>query len=217
MSLLALLHQAANGSFPTDDGAVEVLPSPSGPCDAVVALTGHSVVASRVTERWVQERVSRDDLTGPMRADFVAALAEELGTKPGSVDVLLAAPRLDSPPAVELSEVEHGDARTARARRYRTEVRSYADRDGGGVVNLGRGLDGRLDLSIELLPEVRSFGRGRKIIEAARTLVPPSEFLFASIAPGNARCLRAALAAGFAPIGGEVLFLVRPLSQEGGT
>jgi hypothetical protein len=43
--------------------------------------------------------------------------------------------------------------------------------------------------------------------------VPPDEFLFASIAPGNARCLRAALAAGFAPLGGEVLFLVRPPSS----
>lgn len=217
MSLLALLHQASSGSFPTDGGAVEVLPSPSGACDAVVALTGHSVVAARVTEHWVQERVPRDDLTGPMRADFVAALAEELGTNPGSIDVLLAAPRLDSPPPVELFEVGHGDARTAQARHYRTEVRSYADRDSSGIVNLGRGLDGRLDLSIELPPEVRSFGRGRKIIEAARTLVPPSEFVFASIAPGNARCLRAALAAGFAPIGSEVLFLVRPLLQERGT
>lgn len=164
----------------------------------------------------MEDRVPRDDLTGPMRADFVAALAEGLSTKPGSVDVLLAAPRVDTPPDVELVEVEHGDARTARARSYRTDVRSYADRDSGGIVNLGWGLDGRLDLSIELPPEVRSFGQGRKIIEAARALVPPGEFVFASIAPGNARCLRAALAAGFAPIGGEVLFLVRPLSEEGG-
>jgi hypothetical protein len=144
-----------------------------------------------------------------MRPDFVAALAEELGAKPGSIDVLLAAPELDSAATVELSEVGEGDARTARARRYRNEVRSYADRDVTGVVNLGRGLDGRLDLSVELLRASRSGGRGRKIIEAARTLIPPEEFLFASVAPGNARCLRATLAAGFAPIGGEVLFLVR--------
>jgi hypothetical protein len=216
MSLLSLLEQAASGSFQTDGGNIEVLPAPSGPCDAVVALTGHSVVAASVTEAWVQERVPREDLTGPMRPDFVAALAEELGAKPGSVDVLLAAPRLTSAPTVELSSVARGDARTARARRYRREVRSYADRDSGGVINLGRGLDGRLDLSLELPPESRSTGKGRKIIEAARTLVPAGEFLFASIAPGNARCLRAALAAGFNPIGGEVLFFARPLSEESG-
>src|SRR3954469_16969159 len=214
MSVLSLLKQAAAGSFPFDSGEIEVLPSPSGPCDVVVALTGHSIVAAGVAESWVNERVPRDDLTGPMRPDFVADLAAELGTKPGSIDVLLAAPGLDSVPPVELSEVEHGDARTRRARRYRSDVRSYADRDSGGVVNLGRGLDGRLDLSIELPADSRSAGRGRKIIEAARALVPPGEFLFASIAPGNARCLRAALAGGFAPIGAEVLFLVRPVSQE---
>jgi hypothetical protein len=215
MSVLSLLEQAAASSFPSDSGEVEVLPSPSGSCDAVVALTGHSIVASAVTESWIEEHVPRDDLTGPMRPDFVAALAAELGTKPGSIDVLLAAPGLDSAPAVELSQVEDGDARTGRARRYRSDVRSYADRDSGGVANLGRGLDGRLDLSIELPTPSRSAGGGRKIIEAARALVPPGEFLFASIAPGNARCLRAALAGGFAPIGAEVLFLVRPLFQEG--
>jgi hypothetical protein len=147
MSVLSLLEQAAASSFPADSGEIEVLPSPSGSCDAVVALTGHSILASGVTESWVEERVPRDDLTGPMRPDFVAALAAELGTKPGSIDVLLAAPGLDSAPAVELFQVEDGDARTGRARRYRSDVRSYADRDSGGVVNLGRGLDGRLDLS----------------------------------------------------------------------
>jgi len=117
---------------------------------------------------------------GPMRPDFVAALAGKLGTNPGSVDVLLAAPRLESSAVVDLVEADEGDARTARERRYRTEVQSHADRE-GGVINLGRGVDGRLDIS-------------------------------------NARCLRAALAAGFAPLGSEVflflfLFLVRQPSS----
>jgi hypothetical protein len=177
MSLFALLQRAASGSYPADSGDVKVLPSPSGCCDAVVALTGHSIVAAGVTSAWVEKRVPRDDFTGPMRPDFVAALAAKLGTKPGSVDVLLAAPSVESSEIADLVKVAEGDARTARARRYRTEVRSYADRQGGGVVNLGRGVDGRLDLSVELPADVRSVGRGRKLIEAARTLVPPDEFL----------------------------------------
>ncbi len=45
------------------------------------------------------------------------------------------------------------------------------------------------------------------LIRAARGLVPPGQYLFAPVAPGNARALRAALAAGFRPLGGEVLFL----------
>jgi len=146
-----------------------------------------------------------------MRPDFIAALARHLGTKPGSVDIILAAAGIPSVPDVDLVEVEAGDARTSRARRFRYDVRSYSDEGSGGVVNLGRGLDGRLELSIELPPESRSIRRGRRIIEAARCLVPSGEVLFASVASGNARCLRAVLAAGFAPIGSEVLFLVRPV------
>jgi hypothetical protein len=36
--------------------------------------------------------------------------------------------------------------------------------------------------------------------------VPPAEPVFAQVAPGNAGSLRAVLAAGYRPIGGEVLF-----------
>lgn len=44
---------------------------------------------------------------------------------------------------------------------------------------------------------------------AARALVPEGEIAFAQVAPGNASSLRAFLAAGFSPIGSEVLFLTR--------
>ncbi|HEV2894220.1 MAG TPA: class I SAM-dependent methyltransferase [Actinomycetota bacterium] len=40
----------------------------------------------------------------------------------------------------------------------------------------------------------------------ARHLVPPGEVLFAQVAPGNAASLRVVEAAGFRPIGAEVLF-----------
>ena len=44
---------------------------------------------------------------------------------------------------------------------------------------------------------------------AARGLVPAGEHLFAQVAPGNVASLRAFLAAGYRPIGAEVLFLRR--------
>jgi hypothetical protein len=113
---------------------------------------------------------------------------------------------------VELTETEQGDSRTERARRYRTEVRSYLSPDGAGIVSLGRGVAGRWDLSFEIDPSLRAQGQGRELIAAARGLIEPREFLFASVAPGNARSLRACLAAGFAPIGSEALFLTRPAS-----
>jgi hypothetical protein len=45
------------------------------------------------------------------------------------------------------------------------------------------------------------------MLAAARALIPPGEPVFGQVAPGNARSLRAVLAAGFKPIGSEVLFL----------
>ena len=49
-------------------------------------------------------------------------------------------------------------------------------------------------------------GRGRELACAARTITD-SEPIFMQTAPGNAASLRAILAAGFKPIGSEVLFL----------
>jgi hypothetical protein len=46
--------------------------------------------------------------------------------------------------------------------------------------------------------------------DAARTFGPPAEPLFAQVTPGNAASLRAFLAAGYRPIGSEVLFLRAP-------
>jgi hypothetical protein len=48
-------------------------------------------------------------------------------------------------------------------------------------------------------------GTGRGVIRDARRPVPAGEPVFAAVAPGNARSLRAFLAAGFVPLGSEVL------------
>ena len=48
---------------------------------------------------------------------------------------------------------------------------------------------------------------GRSLAQAAQTLIPAEHALFAQVAPGNAASLRAFLAAGYLPIGAEVLFL----------
>ena len=55
-------------------------------------------------------------------------------------------------------------------------------------------------------PERRNRGLGRLLVAAARHLAPPGEQLFAQVAPGNAASLRAVAAAGFHPLGAEVLF-----------
>ena len=45
---------------------------------------------------------------------------------------------------------------------------------------------------------------------AARSLVEPGEVLIAEVAPGNATSLRAFLAAGFKPVGSDVLMIETP-------
>jgi GNAT superfamily N-acetyltransferase len=77
-------------------------------------------------------------------------------------------------------------------------------------VILGRGLAGRLEVSVEVEPEHRGAGLGRAMAEAARALAAPGELLFAQVSPGNVASVRAFLAAGYRPVCGEVLFLTRP-------
>jgi hypothetical protein len=99
--------------------------------------------------------------------------------------------------------------RIARARAHRTDVRAWSDVDGHAVVSIGRGLAERWELSLEIVDGQRDRGLGRALIAAGLRELPAGEPVFAQVAPGNARSLRAFLAAGFAPIGGEVLFVVR--------
>ena len=97
--------------------------------------------------------------------------------------------------------------RVTRARAYRTDVEVHTDAQARGLVILGRGLAGRLEVSIEVHPEHRGRGVGSDLARAALKLVTDGEPLFAQVAPGNVASLRAFLAAGYKPIGSEVLFL----------
>jgi GNAT superfamily N-acetyltransferase len=206
--LRALLEDAARGRFPPGDGSVRVVPSPPGRSDAVVAFTAHHIVAADVEPRDVMARLPDGDLGAPMSAPFLYWLGRRIGAEPGMVDAVLAAPGLAGPPDLDLRPargVTHD--RVSRAERYRDDVSVYVDPDDLAVVALGRGLARRLEMSVEVDETARARGLGRRVVRAARSLVPPDEFIFAQVSPGNAASLRAFLAAGFTPIGGEVLFL----------
>ena len=85
--------------------------------------------------------------------------------------------------------------------------RFYTAVNGEAVVVLGRGLAGRREVSLEIDEAARGRGLGRRLLLGARSLIPEGDVVFAQVAPGNAASLRAFLAAGFRPIGSEVLFL----------
>lgn len=206
--LLGLLLDAARGRPPAPDGAVEVLPPLRGPVDAVLAFTAHHVVVGDVDPELVATRLPDGDLSAPMGAPFLAWLGGQLGSRPGSLDVVLAAEGLGGEPPLALLPVADPDRheRVARALHHRTDLEVWTDPEQAGILLLGRGLAGRRELAFEVEPARRNRGLGRRLVAAARHLTPPGEPLFAQVAPGNAASLRAVAAAGFRPLGAEVLF-----------
>jgi GNAT superfamily N-acetyltransferase len=205
-TLRALVEDAAHGRFPTPDGTVRTLPRPAGPVSAVLSFAAHSVVAADVDPAWVARRVPAGDLGAPLSAAFLHALEVATGGRAGSLDVVLAAFGRSGLPPLPLAvaaDVEH--QRVRRAERYRSDLRTWTAP--GGLVLVGRGLVGRWEASFEVEPEARSRGLGRALADAAKHLVPAGEPLFLQVAPGNVPSLRAVLAAGYTPIGAEVLFL----------
>jgi len=210
--LTRLLAEAACGTFPAADGSLEVLRSPPGPSDAVVAFTAHNVIAADLEADEVLARLDPNDVGAPMSAEFLTWLAGRLGTRAGMLDLVMVAPRVD--PGEDLPEliarddlVEH--PRLARSRRYRTDLRCFSDRDDRTLVVVGRGLAGRWEIGLEIRPEYRGRGLGRQLVRAATVLVRSGEPLFAQVSPGNTASVRAFLAAGYQPICSEVVFLKR--------
>jgi hypothetical protein len=103
-----------------------------------------------------------------------------------------------------------GDAhpRVARALLYRSDVRVWASEH--GLLILGRGLAGRWEIAVEVDETARNNGHGRALATAARHLVPDGRPVWGQIAPGNASSLRAFLAAGYTPVGSEVILTPFP-------
>jgi GNAT superfamily N-acetyltransferase len=93
--------------------------------------------------------------------------------------------------------------RVQLAHRLRTHVEVYGDER--GFVTLANGLAGRRELSIEVPSDRQGRGVGRALLGDALGLVAAGEPVFAAVAPGNARSLRAFLALGFIPLGCELV------------
>jgi GNAT superfamily N-acetyltransferase len=204
--ILDLLHAAARGAFPPEDGATEVVGAVPGAAAAVLSFTAHHVVAADVPASEVLGRVDPADLKGPLAPGVLAWLAERTGLVAGSLDVVLAwVPERTAVPDFAVREVEAGDhPRVVRARRWRRDLRVF-EGDAGMVV-LGRGLAGRLELSVEVAPDRRDRGLARRLVGAALAAAAPTEPVFAQVAAANAASLRALQPAGFAAVGAEVIF-----------
>ncbi|MFI6403243.1 GNAT family N-acetyltransferase [Streptomyces sp. NPDC050548] len=206
-TLRDILDAVARGVFPPPDGRTTVVPQASERDAGVLAFTAHAVVFIDEDPQWVYDTLAAvpcDALAAPMNPRFLTALLDRTGRTAENVDAMLVGSPLPGEPPLPLEEITDGDhPRIVYARGRRDDVRAWTTE--GGVVVTGRGIAGRLEVSVEIEEGVRQRGLGRALVTAARHLA--AEPLWAQVAPGNARSMRAFLAAGYRPVGSEALLL----------
>jgi GNAT superfamily N-acetyltransferase len=207
--LAAVLAAVAAGQYPPSDGSLTILAQPSDRDAGVFSMTGCAVVFADTDPEWIIAQLPRGDLSAPLSAPFLAALAARLGRGSHSVDMVACAAALPGPPPdlpfaeLPTGGTESAHPRVARALRYRDDVRAW--QSAGGLVLVGRGVAGRLEVAVEVDPQHRGRGLGTRLATAARHMIPAGATLWAQIAPANAASVRAFLRAGFRPVGAEAL------------
>ena len=194
-----ILSNAARGDFPDVDGAWERAEPWHEGVEGVVALTGHALIAvsDDVSDGRI-DALGANGFGGATNPRLVSGLAGDGWID--ALDVVLVANGLGGEPAlVPRSDLRnHPRAEHATAVRTRVTTFGYAAADDHTLVTLATGLGGLPELGIEVDP--RKGHTGAEVTEAALTLVPRDQVVVAACAPGNARALRAALAAGFEPV-----------------
>ncbi len=175
----------------------------------MLSFPGYVVVAADIDRFWLDSWTGDGDFGSPTGPPFLSALEELLRVEAGNLDAVLLASSLPGDPPIDLKPDENSThPRVTRARRYRTDVRAWTSDH--GLLVLGRGLAGRWEAAFEVDESARDHGHGRALAAAARHLVPDGRPVWAQCAPGNASSLRALLAAGYTPVGSEILLLPRP-------
>jgi GNAT superfamily N-acetyltransferase len=186
------------------DPWLELVPPPSPGRAAVAAFPAHFVIAADVDRPWIDSLIPEVDFAAPLGPPFLRALEQRLTLTAGTIDAVLLAEPLAGDPPIDLTPVRESDhPRVRRARRHRTDLRIWTT--AYGVLMLGRGVAGRWESAVEVHEGARNRGHGRALASAARHLVPDGRPVWGQVAPGNAASLRVFLAAGYIPVGAEVL------------
>ncbi|WP_329571032.1 GNAT family N-acetyltransferase [Kitasatospora sp. NBC_01266] len=206
-TLADFLADAAKGVFPPSDGGVTVVPQPGPRAAGVLSFSAHAVVFTDEDPGWVREALARavaEPLAEPLCPGFLTEFGERTRRRIGNIDLVTVAGRLPGEPPLPLVEIEDREhPRVVRALRFRDAVRVWTVP--GGVLVLGRGVAGRWEAAIEVDAGARGRGLGRALAVSARHLLPEGDTVWAQQAPGNATSVRAFQAAGYRPVGAEVL------------
>lgn len=173
---------------------------------AVLSFTGHAAVSAPVG-------VTDEELTRWGADGFGGAhdprLMTRLAGEDGWVDVLdavLVAPGTGESVLVARPDLaDHPRVRHAAEIRENVDVFGWPDRE-DVVVTRGESFGGLSVVSYEVAPGARGAGLGGRTVEAARGLVAVGEPVVALVSPGNVPSLRAALRAGFVPVGSIQLY-----------
>jgi GNAT superfamily N-acetyltransferase len=228
--LLAIMNAAAEGSFPAVDGVVEVMPLLEGSSHIyILELTGHAYVMTDRTQREL-EAAGADGFGGVMHPNVLNFLAgthipttQKISSLPtsqsaaqiGCHDALLVAKGTGAPGLLAAGAHIHGPLphrtdledhpRVGYAKVRRRHVQVYGD--ARGLVTLGRGIADRWEISVEVDPTNRGAGNARALINEALGHIPSDQWCYGEVSPGNAASLRAFLAAGWIPIGAEIIII----------
>lgn len=201
-----MLHDALDGRFPAPDGGWQRVPPWRAGVEAVLAFTGHAVLA--VDDDISDGRLAALGVDGYGGAHHPRVLLDLAGPAGwiDSLDALLI--RRGGGPVELVDRPDLADhPRAAFARRLRDDVRVLGRPDGSGVLaTVGRGIGGLAEISVELDAAARSRGDGAALVRAAAAAVPANDPVVAAVAPGNAASLRAFLAAGFRVVGSVQVF-----------
>jgi hypothetical protein len=138
------------------------------------------------------------------------ASAGPAGAGPASAGPAGAGPRLVDRPDL----AAHPRVQFAAQIRDQPRILGYPDLRRSALAVVSRGLGGLTELSFELEPQRRGTGSGATLISDALSTIPAGQLVVAAIAPGNAASLRAALTAGFVPLGSTQLFRRRPAGPK---
>ncbi len=186
--LREICEAAARGTFPPATWRLECLPRPQRLVAAVLAFTGHHIVAADIDEDQIRSHLDRHDTAAPFNPVFLTWLGHRVKARVGHIDVTLS--RFGSGlgddwlrPVGDPPDNE----RVRRARQLRSDVSFLSPPDRSSVVTLGVGLAGRHELSMEVGEECdRGQGLGTRLVLAAVARIPADEVVFAGVAPGNA-------------------------------